>query len=988
MAFVFKDEEPKPLESTGRYSFKDETPPVSTEAKEEAPFKATHPNLYGIWGAAKETVKTMVPYLKYVDPEEREKFMKMSQQEQTRDLLLQNLEAVGELGTAPILKGLKPILQLHFPKTHKLLTKGFGKPKDVFEPLSGADEVTAMYDRATEASKNLHRKTISQLYSEFKLKTIDVSGNVKAKLLKQGDAGKEVVMRHDLIAGAKSKALQDIDLASKNIFGGLSGAEQESLNRVIQSRRTIAIENYKQIKHPEALGAEKHQEFLSSFPEDVATKLNAKADAYFGVMKKQLDSLLDEGIISKEVHSALVASGDYSPRNFLQHIDPDKTYTFGGKKITVPDSGIQRLDEGSIGLLEKDAPALLSQVVARTQGRIFRNRANKALYNLASEFPDNGIVSLSKVTSKTKTGKLVYQKAPAGHEKVSVMIDGHPREMVMPKEFAKEWVMRDPEIGAQLANIIGWLSGNKILKPMATGLNPEFALTNFPRDIAHIWLTTQEYSGVMPKAALQMGKDLAVVAKDALFRTGRWNDYINEGGGMEFLTHQGRTSKGTGVLSKIEKVMGYMGESSEMITRLALRERALKNGAAPEMATWIARNYLDFSQGGSYAKALDSGIPYLNAAIQGTRGVFRAAAQKPGTFIFKTSQIGTLAIGLYMANRTQNPEAWAQVSSREKVNNFIITTPFSYKDKDGTKRYIYFKIAKDQGQRAIASVFENLMAKFMGDKVDADQISQAVQDALPLIPTETLPPSVDAILGYGANKDFWLRKDIWRGPDIESKEEHTAYTHPAFVAAGEKTGLSPERLKYALSQYFTRGNIYTSMAGYAWNKVFEGASEEDKNKVTQEIILNKPFIRRIVNETDPYHQFEKGMKAADKKASTEKYVLTRDFDALSNQFYNKGGTTKKDIHSFIKNVPVTEKNRLWERHFRRGRIQELPDKRWWLNLAGMKNPEAKAISYWNRWLESTPEQKKELESNLKKVPGILGEKFSVKLKQLRKENKE
>ena len=75
----------------------------------------------------KEAGKTLIPYLKYVDPEERERFMELSQQKQTRELLLQDLEAIGLLAFQPIAKGIKPVvaetLKKYLPKTYKFFTK-------------------------------------------------------------------------------------------------------------------------------------------------------------------------------------------------------------------------------------------------------------------------------------------------------------------------------------------------------------------------------------------------------------------------------------------------------------------------------------------------------------------------------------------------------------------------------------------------------------------------------------------------------------------------------------------------------------------------------------------------------------------------------------------------------------------------------------------------------------------------------------------------
>lgn len=845
--------------------------------------------------------------------------------------------------------------------------------KKIPKELDAVSKVDAMYDQTLKEMKDLKKVTPSDIGHELRRQFIDVSGNLKAKLLKKGSEGKRVVMRHDLIAGASPKAMKEYDDASKQIFKGLSRQDEEGLWKVINSRRTLEVDDYKPgMLQPKGLKAE-HQKWLDSMPTEKSTALNKRADVYFQTMRKQLDKMQESGLIDEAGYKNL-SQYIYSPRQYLKHLDPEISYNFGGNPITVTSSGVKALEGGSEGLLNINARELLSQVITRTEGRVFNNKANQELYKLATDIPDNGIVQIA-----TKGQK----KVPAGHSKISAMVDGKPVDMIMPNEFAKEWVLRDPAIKGQLATWISWLSGKKVLQAMATGYNPEFALTNFPRDVAHIFLTTDEYSSFIPKFGFQVASDLKDVAMDAIKRKGRWADYINEGGGMEFLTHQGQIKPGaTGSLKHIQKALGWFGETSEIVTRLALRERALKNGLDPEMATWVARNYLDFSQGGSFAKALDQGIPYLNAGIQGTRGIARAAAQNPAKFTWKAAQIGTMASGLYLANRFQNPDAWAQISDRDKINNWIITTPFSYKDKDGTKKYLYFRIAKDQGQRVMASIFENMMAKSIGDEVNAEQIAGAVQDFIPIIPTDVLPPTIDAIMGYTSNKDFWRNEDIWRGPDVNPSAESTRYTHPAFKTAGKATGMSPERMKYALSQYFTRGNIYTSMVGYGWNKLFKEMSEEERGLVTQEIIMKQPGIRRFMRFTDPIYQHGKKIKETDREISTQKYLMTQQFDEVSQKFYD-GKIKKKDVVALAKSFPVTERNRLMMRHQRRGRIQDLPDKRWWLNLAAMKNPEAKAVVYHQRWLISEPKERDRIEQDLKRIPGISGDKFYYKLKKLK-----
>lgn len=971
--FIFED---KPGD---RFVFEDKPKPKFE--MEEPPLKAKYPNLYGMWGVAKH----LVPYIKYLDPDERERFAELSTQQQTRELLWQDFEAVAIVGATPITKGIgkiiAPAIERFLPKTYKFLTKAvWGKPKPV-----PATKVEEMYIATDAELERLSKKSVAETYHKLKRATVDVSGNVKKQMLvKGGQTGKEAVIRHDLIRGAGPKSERLIKEASDGIYGELSKMEEKTLHRIIQSRRTITIEGYKpEVKHPYGLGAKEHQAYLETLPREMVAKLNQKADLYFSEMRNQLGQLRQNGLITDESYQALIKAGDYSPRQFLQHIDPERTYTFGGKKITVSDSGIRALEEGSEGLLANNSRALLAQVVTRTQARIFRNEANQALYKLATDIPDNGVVGLAKIATTTKAGKPVYQKAPAGFEKVSVMVDGQPKEMLMPTDMAREWVVNDPAINAQLSNIIGWMSGAKILKPMATGLNPEFAVTNMPRDIVHVWLTTHEYSPHMPVWMAQMTRDFASTAKQAFTRKGAWIDYIDGGGGMSFLTHQGRITKGGGVLGKLQDVLGYAGETSEIWTRLALRQRAIRNGKAPFEATWEARNYLDFSQGGWFIKGADTGIPYLNASVQATRGLARAASQKPLEFTYKSAQLIGLSTGLYLANRYTNPECLESVSDRDKVNNFIITTPFTYTDKNNEKRHLYFKIAKDQSQRLMCTVFENLIAKYLGEDINIDQVTQAAQDLIPIIPTQTVPPTMDAMLGYYANKDFWMNKDIWRGPKVEPSEEYTRFTHPALVKMG-RTGLSPERTKYVLENFFTYGNIYTSTVSGGLRQIMNKLPGDIKESTMEEMLVNMPFVRKVLKSTYPYSKHRRELEIIKTTEATERYKKTRDLDALCETYYiDKDKSAKKDIFTFIRQQPPEDRMRLHKRFIRYGKVYDIPDRRWWLNLASL-TPEARATVYWTRWQQADKEEQKRLETQLPRIPGIISGKFILRLQQLKR----
>lgn len=80
-------------------------------------FIEKHPNLYGAFGAA----QSLIPYIKYIDPNEREQFAKLSTQEQTKDLLMENLETLLYVGSGGLSRAGSSLIARYLPKTAKAL---------------------------------------------------------------------------------------------------------------------------------------------------------------------------------------------------------------------------------------------------------------------------------------------------------------------------------------------------------------------------------------------------------------------------------------------------------------------------------------------------------------------------------------------------------------------------------------------------------------------------------------------------------------------------------------------------------------------------------------------------------------------------------------------------------------------------------------------------------------------------------------------------
>ena len=272
-----------------------------------------------------------------------------------------------------------------------------------------------------------------------------------------------------------------------------------------------------------------------------------------------------------------------------------------------------------------------------------------------------------------------------------------------------------------------------------------------------------------------------------------------------------------------------------------------------------------------------------------------------------------------------------------------------------------------------------------GEDVDVDYVVQAAQEFIPYIPTQNMPPTFEAIIGYYANKDFWRNEDIWKGPEVERKEEYNNYTPQGYIKWGKLSGMSPERSKYTVEQFLTSGNVWTSLVGMGFDQIFKELPNSEREKVTQEIITQHPFLRRIARSTYPYTQQQRAVDEARLKASTENYKATRKLDELAYQYFkSKKPTDRTKVIDFIKQQPRIKQRNMMTRFRRNGQYYDIPDRRWWLNLSSL-DPEARAVVYYTRWMQSPPEKRRELDNYMKRLPGIRSQRFAYKLRQLRKQ---
>jgi len=903
-------------------------------------------------------------------------------------------------------------------------------PPTVEDILGSDSPVAATYRWQADEINKL--KTETHFWDSMARAIVDVSEPAKRKIRKLGPTGKEAEMRRDLIIHAPTAAGQIFKDVAPLIYDDLTVGETQLLDQLIQSKRVVEIESYKfnmghatapEYRGPEgksSLTGEQHLTHLKNIDQllpPVKARLYERADRYFQTMKEQvLEPLYKEGLLNDEQMAALQLH-IYEPRKFLQHVDPG--HRAGGvKHITSPDSGIKKLDEGSLQAMELDSQLLLADAISRTQGRIFTNRANQSLYEIALNDPifpgeeiipgknpkGNGIVRLLKP----------YENARPGYDVVTAMVEGKQQRLELPNHIYESWVVSDPIFNAIHSKIFKWGSGAEPLKMIATGYNPAFAVTNMFRDMAHILLSTNQYSSFIPKAIPQLGWDYISTARDAWQvgkvggkweRTGKqYTDYQRSGGMGEYLTHQGkggyvtdtrllgiRTKKGPTMkklepgLEGLSKFLGYIGESSEIWSRLALRRRALKNGATPSEATWQANNYLDFLQGGNVAKAADVVMPYLNAAIQGTRGIFRAAHRDPVIFSWKVAQLATISSLLYLANIENHPEMMKNASPKERSGNFLFPTGGSFIDKNGDERFNYFKIAKDQSQRIICTLIDSFWERIYEGKIPTDELFDSLFDFIPVGAKSVVPPTWQAWMAYAYNKDTYTMDDVWpnlnkRFPYLESnKQDNPFWVKMGELSKdvlGEESSFSPRRMGRASTKIFPEGNPFVAMIGGTVKMMMEADKTGETYATINEELVNNPTIKRLYNATPGIplwkrRELDKATVAYNSKTAIQNTKIQEIVES------NKGDefAQRKKATEYISNQPYDEYERL------NGRLEDemvyitlKGDRSYWRNLKNQQ-PKDRAKLYLEELMRTKPNKVEEKKAIANSIPGFYSEDF-------------
>ena len=887
--------------------------------------------------------------------------------------------------------------------------------------LNKAAERARAQDAISEAkqTRDLIRKGINdRLNAKRKPHDDRIQKLIEIRLrMEKEQEGKEKRTREEI--SKLSKVKKGIEEAGKAIrkLEKEAGKELEErsgpIEAVIENLAT-RYNNIGNMRHPEGLTMKEHQAYLDSIPSKTRAKLFPRADEYANVMREQLIELHKEGLLTDQAYQAIAKKGEfYSLRQYLEAIDPEEEISLRGQSKKVMGSGLHRLDEGSLELMENDHTLLLEEVVARTQRRVFANRAAQELHKLAIKSSDPSQEILSTILKVAEEG----EEIPPGYAELHAMVNGERKTIWMREDLAKEYI-DEPLINRQnVLRVLEWLTLARPLKISATGWNPEFFITNLPRDMMLMWGATNQYSSIGPIAMAQMVKDMITVAPDLAFKKGRYEKAAQDGMLQDLLTTQGKPINIKGPWKAIAEAVAWPGEFTETLTRMAVRERAIKNGMTPEEAAFEARNVLDYQQSGHAAQVAEVGSPYIKAAIAGTRAVVRYAKENPGKFAWKMAQLGSFSAGLYYYNTVLSgmPEAYDAIPTTDKAKFFNILVPsMAQTDENGNVRVPYIRIAKDQGQQMFTPLFDSMMALKLNRDFDYEQLVEAFHGGMPVTEQSAFGPMASMVSSL-YNYSLFFRDNIWKKQPVELWAEYDSRTNPLAYKLGQMTsyvddvtgerkslpviGVSPKRLEVAVGSVIAQSHPLAPMVGETMRAVMDEVPDAKKREIYEKW-NSIPGLRRLVKWTKPYNpQALKDIEKAKVSENTEKKITDDELKALFKGRDMSDIERNKNITEFIKEKIAKKKGpgKLKEMNRLKGnvlfmkkmeKIGGVPNKAFWYELRGLTDPETKADAYYRVWRKQTPEMQKRYDELLPRL-NITSQKdfvvFYSKLKQLKKE---
>ena len=397
---------------------------------------------------------------------------------------------------------------------------------------------------------------------------------------------------------------------------------------------------------------------------------------------------------------------------------------------------------------------------------------------------------------------------------------------VMRDGMTEHWMVEDPylleaisALNYQASPLMKPLAKAKQWLTMGVTVNPTFKIRNLVRDV----VSSMAMADLSYNPAGNVAQGWKLTAKDSQV----YASMLASGGVIKFGTQEqtDRARKQVAKLSGVmldqngaQKLWGQVkalyavyddfGDRTENINRAALYDRLIKKGHSHADASFMARDLMDFSMGGSapIVRFLTQSVPFLNARMQGLYKLGRAAKEDPRRFATVAMAVSVASLGLLAAYA--DDEDWKRREDWDRDSYWW------FKVGDTA-----FRIPKPFEVGAIGTLAERTAEAMFSDEMDSqrfmERISHMVSQTFAFDP---IPQAVKPLLDIYSNKDGFTGRAIESQADqrLRPQDRYNEKTSevarflgqlglpdPAQLVKGEYTGLSPKQVDHLLRGYFS-----------------------------------------------------------------------------------------------------------------------------------------------------------------------------------------
>ncbi|HET6725501.1 MAG TPA: LPD38 domain-containing protein, partial [Gammaproteobacteria bacterium] len=341
-----------------------------------------------------------------------------------------------------------------------------------------------------------------------------------------------------------------------------------------------------------------------------------------------------------------------------------------------------------------------------------RAEPGRALIRLAEDNPNPDFWEVDAVEYRPsidkETGLVKYTPTHVGGDNTfTVPIDGVPHRLTLHTERGERLAKALKNLNGEADNLVirGLSHVNRYLAMVNTGLNPEFVLSNFLRDLqeASINLTDTQAADVRGRVVRDTPRAVrgAWRALNGKVDT-QWAQYFDEfrkaGGKTGWagayrdvdvlakrlegqMRHYQRGAKHPLKLARnLADLIENANSAVENGVRLSAFVHAREAGASVEQAASLAKNLtVNFNRKGQYGSLMNSLYLFFNASMQGSARVARLLASPKGRKVALALTATAVAINLYDRLAGGEDDAgmpyYDQIPDYIKERNVIIMLP-------------------------------------------------------------------------------------------------------------------------------------------------------------------------------------------------------------------------------------------------------------------------------------------------------------------------